>query len=149
MLMKQLLEHHIQVCCLIERFMTVIVIAYMKLFRFIAVFLILVLASSPVLASVCSISCALGSKNDVEQIMVMDMTSMDGSHCKIVPKSSAQQGKQNQSDNCTMAGCHFTTVIKPDLGNQDFAFNNSSKQPIHFNSFGLSADPYPPIKPPA
>ncbi|MDI1309303.1 MAG: hypothetical protein PSV17_07705 [Methylotenera sp.] len=121
----------------------------MKLLRLISVFLILVLASSPVLASACAISCALGSMNGSQQIMSMDMSSMDANHCKLMQKSSDHHGKQTQHNNCTMAGCHFSVATTLDLDHQDFSFNDTSKQPIHFNSFGLSADPYPPIKPPA
>lgn len=135
--------------CLFERFMTVIVFRYMKLLRFISVFLVLVLALSPVLASACAISCALGSTKGSQQTMSMDMSSMDANHCKFMQKSSGRHGKQTQHNNCTMAGCHFSVATTLDFGHTDFTFNHSSNQPVHFNSFGLSADRYPPIKPPA
>lgn len=121
----------------------------MKLIRFISFFLILVLASSPALASTCAISCALHSANSLQITMSMDMSSMNAHHCKFIQTKSSGQNKQTQNNNCTMAGCHFSVAATLDFAHQDFAFNDISNQPLHFNSFGLSADPYPPIKPPA
>ncbi len=121
----------------------------MKLFRLVSVFLILVLASSPVLASACVTSCALGSMNGTHHTISMDMSSMDASHCKLMQKSSSHYGKKTQNNNCTMAGCHFSVAATLDFGRQDFTYNDTSNQPIHVNSFGLSADSRPPIKPPA
>lgn len=121
----------------------------MKLIRFISFFLILVLASSPALASACATSCALHSMSSSENTMGMDMSSMDTNHCKFMQTKSSEHNKQTQKNSCTMAGCHFSVAATLDFGHQDFTYNDTSNQPIHFNSFGLSADSYPPIKPPA
>lgn len=121
----------------------------MKLFRLISIFLILVLASSPVLASAYAISCALPSTNSSQKSMTMNMSSMDASHCKFMEKSTDHSSKHAKNNSCTMAGCHFPVAATLDFGHQDFAYKDTSNQPIGFNSFGLSADPYPPIKPPA
>ncbi|MGB4812153.1 MAG: hypothetical protein WBP13_06690 [Methylophilaceae bacterium] len=79
----------------------------------------------------------------------MDMSPMDASHCEFMQKSSSHHGKQTQNNHCTMAGCHFPVATTLDFGHQDFTFNEASNQPIHLSPFGLSVDPYPPIKPPA
>lgn len=121
----------------------------MKLFRFISIFLILVLSSSPVFASACAISCAVGSTNSSQQAMSMTMSSMDANHCKFMQKSSSHTSKQTQKSNCTMAGCHFSVAATFDLNHQQFLFIQTNKQSLPFIAFGVSADSYPPIKPPA
>ena len=120
----------------------------MKSHSFILIFLILVLSSSPVLASACAITCAIGSTKSPEQSMIMTMPSMDANHCKLMQKSSSHS-KQVQKSNCTMAGCNFSVAATLAFGHEDLLFSQTNEQPLHFNNFGVSADSYPPIKPPA
>lgn len=122
---------------------------FMRLLQLISIFLILVLALSPVMASKCSITCAVGSKHVVQQTTSIDMFSMDASHCNAMQKSLVHHGKQAQPYSCTMVGCQFLVATLLGFTHQDFAFNDRINQPLHFNAFGPSADSYPPIKPPA
>ena len=126
-----------------------VILFSMRLLRLFSVFLISVLVSSPVMASACSISCAVGSKHGAQQTVAMDMSAMDASHCKMMQKSTVHHGKQAQSNNCAMVGCQLLVANLLGFAHQDFSFNENCSQPLHFNAFGPSADSYPPIKPPA
>ncbi len=81
--------------------------------------------------------------------MLMNMSTMDASHCKLMQKPSVHHGKQIQYNNCTMLTCQSLVATLLDFAHQDFGFIDNSNQPLHFKAYGLSADSYPPIKPPA
>lgn len=79
---------------------------------------------------------------------------MEASHCKLMQTQSTERkstdhSKQTQNKSCMMSGCNFSMTATLDFGHQDFSFNDSSIQPLHFDFFGVSAELYPPIKPPA
>ncbi len=140
----------------------------MKCLRTIASFLILVMASSPVLAAVCSISCAAGSvvlgisasvnviPSDTSAITAdhcQHGMASDGKHQSSQPTSDKQASDKHQSNaehkGCTMAGgCHFAqaTLASPILL---LSANYNSVALPPFTPFALAADIPPPIKPPA
>ncbi|MDP3004649.1 hypothetical protein [Methylotenera sp.] len=133
----------------------------MKYLRIIATFLILVMASSPVLAAVCSISCA-GSFNTVDFILndvSSDSSAMTADHCHHgvadagKHESSKQASDKHQSNaehkGCTMAGgCHFAQAA-PASPILLLFVNYTSVTLPHFTPIALAADVPPPIKPPA
>lgn len=127
----------------------------MKLMRLMTMLLILILASSPVLASVCSVSCALDQASHLQQgKFEIAMPSMDAGHCEHMQQSqpvqhSDTQDSSQQHNYCSMAGCHFSIAATLELGKQDFMLNVPEHKLLHFNDFRLSADLPPPIKPPA
>ncbi|MDP2379135.1 MAG: hypothetical protein Q8M35_01395 [Pseudohongiella sp.] len=138
----------------------------MKYLRTIATFLILVMASSPVLAAVCSISCAAESNtvgfiaNDVSS----NLSTMTADHCQHgVAAAGKHESSKQTSDKqaydkhqsnaehkgCTMAGgCHFAQAapVSPILL---LSVNYTSVTLPHFTPTALAADVPPPIKPPA
>ena len=89
----------------------------MKYVRTIATFLILVMVSSPVLAAICSISCAAGSlaasvTSPVDYI-AGDLSAVTADYCHHGVADSSKHESSKQAPNtehksCTMAGCcHF------------------------------------------
>lgn len=127
----------------------------MKLMRLMTMLLILILASSPVLASVCSVSCALDQASHLQQgKFEIAMPSMDTGHCEHMQQSqpvqhSNTQDSSQQHNHCSMAGCHFSIAATLELCKQDFMLNIPEHQLLHFNDFRRSAEIPPPIKPPA
>lgn len=123
--------------------------------------LILILASTPVLASACSVSCALSHASQEQPLdSVITMASMDTGmmetgHCEHMravpshPDPASHQKHQAQPAHCIMAGCHLATAVTPLFVKQYFASNGPDHLPLHFNTFARSADLPPPIKPPA
>jgi len=135
----------------------------MKYVRTIATFLILVMVSSPVLAAICSISCAAGSlaasvTSPVDSI-AGDLSAVTADHCHhgVADSSKHESSKQAPSKHqpntehkgCTMAGgCHFAqaAVASPV---QLLSVNYTSVTYPHFTLSALCAELPPPIKPPA
>lgn len=140
----------------------------MKYLRTIATFLILVMASSPVLAAVCSISCAAESlaanMSAPANVIASDSSTMTADHChhgvadagkhessKLTSDNPASDKHQSNAEHkgCTMAGgCHFAQAapISPILL---LSVNYTSVTLPHFTPISFVADVPPPIKPPA
>lgn len=118
----------------------------MKFVRIIASILIMVMASSPVLAAACSSSCAY---QDVASNMaaVSDMGAMDMSHCE--QHKEDQNQAPSDTAHSSMAGCHLVVAAQmtsvPSITTPDFRV----VVPPRFISTAISADTSPPIKPPA
>ena len=119
----------------------------MKLFRSIAMILILALASGPALAAVCATSCA--SQALMSSLHTDNMSGMKNCHEASMNKDKNKTHTEQKS--CAMgAGCNFTQVTPPvDLSTKDiFAVSMA----ISFPSFvpsEKSIDLSPPLKPPA
>ena len=125
----------------------------MKLMRLMTMLLILILVSTPVLASACAISCALNHASEA-QLKEMAMPSMDVGHCEHMKSSkikhdSSQDKHKVQHSDCSLAGCHFSTAATHVLGTPYFVVDGPDQQPLHFSAFTRSAELPPPIKPPA
>jgi ABC-type transporter MlaC component len=125
----------------------------MKFMRLMTMLLILILATTPVLASACSVACAMNHSRAAQQAQ-MAMASMDAGHCEHMQSSqtkhdSSQDEQPTQHNHCSLAGCHFSTAATTVLGNPYFMVNGPDQQPLHFSSFARSAALPPPIKPPA
>jgi hypothetical protein len=136
---------------------------YMKHLRTIATFLILVMASSPVLAAACSISCVTGSfvpsVSSHVNLIASDSSAMTADHCHHgVTDAGKHESSKQTSDNhqsnaehkgCTMAGgCHFTQAA-PASPILLLSVNYTCVTLPHFTPSALAADVPPPIKPPA
>lgn len=119
----------------------------MKLFRTVAVLLILVLASSPALAAICATSCA--SQSIMSSMHSDDMAGMKNCHEGSMGKVKHKSSTEHKS--CAMgAGCNFTQVTSPIITSQKLVFDDSVR--ISFPSFvpsEKSVDLSPPLKPPA
>ncbi|MDD2934746.1 MAG: hypothetical protein PHO76_12765 [Methylotenera sp.] len=135
----------------------------MKYARAIATFLTFIMASSPVLAAVCSISCATGSlASNISasvDFIASDSSTMATDHCHHgvadadKHESSKQMPDKHQSNaehnGCTMAGgCHFAQAA-PVSPIMLLSANYTSTALPPFTPFALAADVPPPIKPPA
>lgn len=125
----------------------------MRTIRAIAVFLILVLASSPALAAVCATSCA--SQTVMSSMHLDDMSGMKNCHEGVMNKNKSKADTEHKSNNdhksCAMgAGCHFTQITPPIDGSSRTLFANSSS--VLFPKFVPSEKSIylsPPLKPPA
>ncbi len=119
----------------------------MKLFRHIAIVLILALASSPALAAVCATSCA-------SQALMASFHSNSMSGMKNCQESSVNKDKSTsdaEHKSCEMgAGCHFTQVTPINDSSMQYAFAELSNISFpRFVPFEKSIDLSPPLKPPA
>lgn len=137
----------------------------MKFMRAMTTLLILILATTPVLASACALACAMndsGAMNhssmaqqeNMAQQAQLAMSSMEAGHCEHMQASptshdASQDETPAQHNHCAMAGCHFSTAATAGLGNPYFIVHGPDQQPLHFSSFARSAELPPPIKPPA
>lgn len=121
----------------------------MKTFRLITFFLILSVAFAPAISAACSITCSSGELSggivDAEALAESSHSSVAADHCHHDSSSHHEPSHKN----CNMAGCHFV---------QSVALNETSGNPFHhaadavrwhFDTFAVSADLSPPIKPPA
>ncbi len=127
--------------------LSVNVVLIMKMVRLIAMFLVLVLASSPTLAAICATSCAMQSASAA--LHADDMSEMQHCHESSKDKHSKQSSTEHQS--CAMgAGCHYTQVISEfdSLSKYVLADLGSASLP-KFVPFEKSIDLSPPLKPPA
>ncbi|PPC91439.1 MAG: hypothetical protein CTY35_13595, partial [Methylotenera sp.] len=101
----------------------------MKLFRTIAMFLILALATSPALAAICATSCA--SHSVMSSMHSDDMAGMKNCHESSMSKDKHKSNTQHKS--CAMgAGCQFTQVT-PIVSPAKYVFTASAA--IAFPSF--------------
>lgn len=119
----------------------------MKLFRSIAMVLILALATSPALAAVCATSCV--SQAVMSSVHPDNMTGMKNCHDASMNKDKTQTSTKHKS--CAMgAGCNFTQVTPSvDLSTKEvFAISTAISFP-RFASSEKSIDLSPPLKPPA
>ncbi len=119
----------------------------MRFYRAIAMILVLLLASSPTLAAICSTSCDLQSI--ISSSAVKDMASMD--HCHDNTTSDDTNQSHLDQINCEMgAGCHFSQVVFPIDGLSKFLFADLTEASLPiFVPSGKSTDLSPPLKPPA
>lgn len=119
----------------------------MKSFRSIAVMLVLVLASSPALAAICTISCA--SQSAMTLLQSNDLT--ETQHCHEGSMSKGENTPNSEHKSCVMgAVCHFSQVISEvdSLSKYVFADSTSAFFP-KFVPSDKSIDISPPLKPPA
>lgn len=125
----------------------------MKPFRAIAMFLILVLASSPALAAICATSCA--SQTIMSSVHSDDMSGMKNCHEDSMNKNKSTPNSEHKSNNehksCAMgAGCHFTQLTSPADLSSKYVFADSTTISFpRFTPFEKSIDLSPPLKPPA
>lgn len=119
----------------------------MKLFRAIAMVLILALASSPALAAICATSCA--SQAMMTTLHANDMAGMKNCHEGSMNKDKRKPNTEHKS--CTMGvGCHFTQVTPPiDASSKTVFFDSSTISFAKFVPSSKSTDLSPPLKPPA
>ena len=117
----------------------------MKLFRSMAVILILALATSPALAAICATSCA--SNSVMSAMHTADMAGMKNCH-QDMDKQQHKSDKQHKS--CAMgAGCHFSQATPIDSSARySFAISHVTIFPS-FTTYSKSVDLSPPLKPPA
>lgn len=121
--------------------------------------LILILATTPVLASACSGSCALSHATENHRLnadnLSMDTDAMASGDCEHMRAlqdhhdPASQDKQQDQHAHCTMAGCHLAMASTPLFVKQSFVANGPDHLPLHFGAFARSAELPPPIKPPA
>lgn len=116
-------------------------------FRAIAIFLILVLASSPALAAICATSCA--SNTIISSVHSDDMSGIKNCHEGSMSKNKSTPNAEHKS--CAMgAGCHFTQVTPPiDLSSKYVFTDLTSISFPRFVPLEKSIDLSPPLKPPA
>jgi|LNFM01.1.fsa_nt_gb hypothetical protein len=125
----------------------------MRTIRAIAVFLILVLASSPALAAICATSCA--SQTVMSSMHLDDMSGMKNCHEVLMNKNKSKADTEHKSNNdhntCAMgAGCHFTQLTPPiDLSSKYVFTDLTSISFPRFVPSEKSIDLSPPLKPPA
>lgn len=119
----------------------------MKLFRAIAMVLILALASSPALAAICATSCA--SQSMMTSMHTNDMAGMKNCHKGSMDKEQSKSKAEHKS--CAMgASCHFTQVTPPiDASSKTVFFDLSVISFAKFVPSAKSIDLSPPLKPPA
>ncbi|PKO47104.1 MAG: hypothetical protein CVU29_04045 [Betaproteobacteria bacterium HGW-Betaproteobacteria-22] len=135
----------------------------MKYVRAVATFLTLIMASSPLLAAACSISCATGSVvpsiSAPLNAIASDASAKVEDHCQhgmatdgkheSVKHSPDKHPSNAEHKGCTMAGgCHLAqaTLVSPMLPANA---NHTDTTLPPFTPFALAADVPPPIKPPA
>ena len=119
----------------------------MKLFRAIAMILILALATSPTLAAVCGTSCT--SQAIMSSMHADNMSGMKNCHEASMNKDKNKTHTDHKS--CAMgASCNFTQVTSPvDVSTKDvFAISTEISFP-KFVPSEKSIDLSPPLKPPA
>lgn len=119
----------------------------MKFTRTWIVFIAMIMASSQVLAAVCSISCAGLVDNTHQQTFSVGMADMDMTDCHDTNSSQDQQSSKHV--NCSMMGCHSSQLLVLDMGAKGLAPVLSNAALPQFISIAITADQPPPIKPPA
>ena len=117
----------------------------MKFSSIVAIFLMLVLTSSQVIAAACSVSCAMASQEQMQFGAVLN--SSTGDHCQHEPTNKAKQ--THKGNTCTMAGCHLAQSIAFASESSKATFYALDMKYPRFTSISISADIPPPIKPPA
>ncbi|MBX9677026.1 MAG: hypothetical protein K2V71_10535 [Methylotenera sp.] len=119
----------------------------MKLFRTIAIFLILALTTSPALAAHCatsfaseSLMTAMHSEGDMSGMM----------HCQDSAMKKNQSKSSAEHKPCAMGvGCHFAQATPVDSFSK-YVFIDSAQQSFpRFTPSEKSIDLSPPLKPPA
>lgn len=117
----------------------------MKALRTIIMILIIVLISSPALASICATSFV--AQSVMSSLHPDDMSEMK--NCHEGPANKNKPSTKHQS--CAMgSGCHFTQVTSPtDLSSKSILANSNSISFPRFVSLLKSVDLSPPLKPPA
>ncbi len=120
----------------------------MKQFRSIGVMLILVLASSPLLAAICAASCASQSATSFS----LNATNMDEvQHCHEGAGSKDENTSNTEHKSCVMgAACHFAQVISDVDPLSKYAYvDTASVLFATLASSDKSVNSAPPVKPPA
>lgn len=145
----------------------------MRLSQFIATLLILVLTISPALAGVCATSCSAMEANILLHNSSVNNSTIQSEHCRMMAgmshyKSINEQNAQQPLDqnnthehdqntnhkntshaSCGMVGCNVAQVLSlHSVVKLHFAEASPIALTYH-NTFGVSADVFPPVKPPA
>jgi hypothetical protein len=119
----------------------------MKFRQFLTAILILVLASSPALASYCTVAC-----NHAEEFAAISTSQypemMDIDHCHRQAMQHTEKNSADSHDHCNMAGCHVTPLAYFPVVPKPF-HDLSALKHLQFVPTAFSADTPPPIKPPA
>ena len=112
---------------------------------FLTALLILVLASSPALASYCTTACM---QQSAITSTAQDVEMMDMDHCDHQSMQHSEKKSTDAHDHCSMADCHVTPLAHfPAVVTQ---FHDlSALEHSQFVPVAFSADTPPPIKPPA
>lgn len=118
----------------------------MKMFRAIAVVLIVALASTPALAAICATSCASHS--------IMSTTHSDSmagmKNCHEASMSKDKHKSSNEHKSCAMgASCQFVQVTTIESPTKYFLAVSATASFPSFVSSEKSVDLSPPLKPPA
>lgn len=107
--------------------------------------LILMLATSPALASYCMTACM---QESAAASLSQDVAMMDMEHCDHQSMLHSDKKSTDSHDHCSMAGCHATPLAYFPVLPEQF-HDLSAQQHLQFIPTALSADTPPPIKPPA
>lgn len=118
----------------------------MRIFRSIAVILILVLGSSPALAAICATSCA--SNSMMSSVHSAEMAGMQNCHEKQV--KDTQHKPINEHKSCAMgSGCHVSQITPIQSPTKDFFVAITAIAFPSFKPSEKSVELSPPLKPPA